>query len=117
MKAIQAILAALGLKKAEAVVEAVETVATSLEQVAAAVHVHAANGHTVAFLSAPDMPYELFKEYADKLRAVFSKDSAANGVLMPRVVILPPGVSLEVVKHKAAEVEAAVLSSLSGGAA
>jgi len=122
MKAIHAILAAvkavlhtLGLKRAEAVVETVDKAATTVEDVIAAVQVHAADGNTVAFLvTPPDMSYGIFKAYADALRNSFAKDRAASGVAMPRVIILPPGMTVEVVKEKAAQLEAAALS---GGAA
>jgi len=126
MKAIHAILAAVkaalaitGQKKAEVAVETVDTVATTLEQVLAAVKVHAADGNTVAFISSPDTSYDIFKKYSDVLRDVFAKDTAANGVAMPRVVLLPPGVGLEVVRNAvtAAAAQQAVQDAAKGLAA
>jgi hypothetical protein len=105
LTATKAVLAALGLRRAEVAVAAADAVATGIEEIVKAVKVHAADGKTVAFLSAPDMPAQVFKQYADALRAAFEKDRDATGVHMPRLVLLPPGVTMETVKETAAQLE------------
>jgi hypothetical protein len=106
MKAIQAFRKLLGIApQTQPTVDPtpVDPVATSLEDVLARVNVAAANGESVAFLSAPDMDFGLFKEYVGALREAFEKDRAAGGAGISRVVILPPGVRMSVVNAASGE--------------
>jgi hypothetical protein len=99
LKALFAALAAPYRKEPEAVETDGDKIATTLEEAVASVRVAAANGDTCAFISSADMDYDLFKEYTTLLREAFEKDRARTGVVMPRVVILPPGVTVDIA-HK-----------------
>jgi hypothetical protein len=74
---------------------------TTVEQVVAQVKTHAADGATTIFLSAPDMSSALFRQYVDSLRDTFRAEREKSGVTLPHIVLLPPGMTLEVVKEAA----------------
>jgi hypothetical protein len=58
--------------------------------------------HTV-FVTAPDMDAKAFRDYATALRAAFTAHRERTGAATPNVVMLPPGVTMEVVKQNAEE--------------
>jgi hypothetical protein len=108
MKAIHAILtaakgvlAACGLKKYAVAVEVADVAPTTVEGVVAQVQTHAADGASTVFLSAPDMSPALFRQYTSALRDAFQKEYARTGSKLAHVVMLPPGMTLEVVKEAA----------------
>jgi hypothetical protein len=121
MRAIHAILAAakrLFPKPAAVVDEA--AVATLLAAMTPVEHVAApdpfaplvaqtkalaADGQSTAFLTSPDMEARAFRQYAEALRSAFAADAAKTGARLPRVVILPPGMTMEVVRQNARELE------------
>ncbi|MFM0608719.1 hypothetical protein PQR05_29735 [Paraburkholderia sediminicola] len=100
MKKLQALLAAFfgRMPKSEPFEPAPDPVAITLEEAVASVRVATANGDIVAFISTRDMSYDLFRQYTEAIRAAFEKDRARTGIVMPRVVILPPGVTVDMVR-------------------
>jgi hypothetical protein len=101
LRAAKAILAAAGLTKYAVEAEVADVALTTVEQVVAQVKTHAADGATTIFLSAPDMSSALFRQYVDSLRDTFRAEREKSGVTLPHIVLLPPGMTLEVVKEAA----------------
>jgi hypothetical protein len=108
MKAIHAILNAakviLGLtgnKPAALAVGAADVALTTVETIVAQTKTHGADGATTVFLTSPDMDAQLFRQYTQVIRAAFIRDTTATGIALPRVVMLPPGMTMEVVKETA----------------
>jgi hypothetical protein len=101
LRAAKGILAAAGLTKYAVEAEVADVALTTVEQVVAQVKTHAADGATTIFLSAPDMSSALFRQYVDSLRDTFRAEREKSGVTLPHIVLLPPGMKLEVVKEAA----------------
>jgi hypothetical protein len=83
-------------------------ISPALARIFGRVQTHAADGASTVFLAAPDMNATLFNQYADAVRAALAKDAEATGTTMPRVVLLPPGMTLQVLKETADEFKAAL---------
>ena len=102
LRAAKVILGLTGNKPAAVAVGAADVAVTTIESIIAQVKTHGADGASMVFLeSSGQISAPLFREYGKALREAFEADHAKTGADLPRVVVLPPGLTMEVVKETA----------------